>query len=60
VPIVASSSRSLTWTSTFTGMPDDSMSSSAAFSGASLRSGGMHTSASGSIATSAAVREDWS
>ena len=42
-PMVASSSRSDTCTSTFTGIADDSMSSSAAFSGASLRAGGMQT-----------------
>ena len=43
VPIDASSSRSEVCTSTLTGSPEDSISIRLAFSGASLRSGGMHT-----------------
>ena len=56
-PIDASSSRSETCTSTFTGIAEDSMSSSPAFSAASLRSGGMQTRVSGSSARSSAVSD---
>ena len=42
-PIAASSSRSPCCTRTFTGMPADSISIIAAFSGAPLRSDGMQT-----------------